>query len=114
MFVPDELLKADGFDEAVLGLAERGTVPPVVAYDYEKCVEILMDGSGMTRIDAVEYMNFNVVGSWVGELTPVFVHKMSIDDLEEMMPTGSPGHTRMFSPEKENPDAGSATTPENA
>lgn len=103
MVVPDELLKADGFDSAVLGLAQRGSVPSVLAYDYDKCVEILMTRDGMTRIDAVEYMDFNVVGSWVGELTPVFVTSYSLDDLEEI-----------FYAREVNLDAGSTATDENA
>ena len=103
MYVPDELLKADGFDDAVLGLADRGTVPTVLAYDYEKCVEILMTRDGMTRMDAGEYMDFNVVGGGGGELTPVFVTHYSLDDLEEI-----------FDAREDNLDAGSTSTPETA
>ena len=43
----------------------------------------------MTYIEAVEWMEFIVVGAWVGETTPIFVHEIpsdqKIDDfLEEM------------------------------
>ena len=30
----------------------------------------------MTEEDAIEHMNFNVTGSYVGEHTPVFIHSL--------------------------------------
>ena len=69
----DELLFADGFDEAVLGIGRRAAQPEVVAYDYEKCVLILMDRDEMTEEEAREYMEFNVVGAFVGDRTPIFI-----------------------------------------
>ena len=70
----DDLLKADGFDSGVIGVAYRCAQQPILAYDYYKCVEILMERAGMSRKGAMEYMDFNVVGSYVGEGTPCFVH----------------------------------------
>ena len=69
-----ELLKADGFDDAILGISMRADRTPVIAYNYWACVEILMEGDGgMSMDDAVEYLDYNVLGSWVGENTPTFV-----------------------------------------
>lgn len=80
------MLKADGFDEAILGVAVRFTGDPVVAYDYRACVDILI-ARGATRLEAEEYMDFNVVGAWHGPETPVFVVKPEdgepMDDLIE-------------------------------
>ena len=45
----------------------------VVAYDYSKAVEILIERDGMDYSEAVEYMEFNVVGGYVGEFTPIFI-----------------------------------------
>ena len=67
-----ETLKADGFDDAILGVVERCSQPTLICYDYRKCVEILM-GKGMDEDEAAEWMSFNVVGAWVGEYTPVFL-----------------------------------------
>jgi hypothetical protein len=69
----DEVLFADGFDEAILGIARRAAQPDVVAYNYEKCVQVLIDRDDMTEEDAREFMEFNVVGAFVGEGTPVFI-----------------------------------------
>ena len=74
--IDEDLLCADGFDEAILGICERACSSAVVAYDRDKCIEILVERDGMTYEDAVEYFEFNVVGGWVGDNTPVFLTLM--------------------------------------
>lgn len=69
-----ELLLADGFDDAVIGLVDGACRDPVVCYDFEKCVAILMERDGMDEETAEEYLQFNTLGSYVGPLTPLFVH----------------------------------------
>ena len=78
----EEALLADGFDSAILGMCEIFGTSPVVAYDRDKCIEILMDNfedSSLNNLDedlytmAVEHFDFNVAGSYVGENTPVFL-----------------------------------------
>lgn len=66
----EECLLADGFEDALIGHTNGGNV--VAVYDYNKCVEILWK-QGMSPIEAIEYMEYNVVNSYVGEKTPVFV-----------------------------------------
>ena len=80
----DSLLFADGFEEAVLGVARKATQPDVVAYDYEKCVQILIERDDMTEEGAIEYMEFNVVGALFEERTPVFVEPLPWE--KEMYP----------------------------
>jgi hypothetical protein len=70
---PDALI-CDGFDDAIIGMAERINLGPVVAYSTEKIVEILMTRDGMEYEDALEYFNFNILGAWMGEMTPVFIN----------------------------------------
>lgn len=70
--VNESALFADGFDEALIGYVERVTQPPLALYDREKCIEILMKRDGMTRDEAVEFFEFNVIGAWMGENTPAF------------------------------------------
>jgi hypothetical protein len=67
---PDALF-ADGFDDAILGIAER-CGEYLVAYDINKCITNLI-GQGMTHDEAVDYFEFNVAGAYVGEGTPIFV-----------------------------------------
>ena len=64
----DELfLKADGFDEAIIGVDEN-TMRLISS--VKKCIEILM--LDMSEEDALEHFNYNVRGSYVGEKTPIW------------------------------------------
>ena len=72
--VGEDLLLADGFEEAFIGAAMRfGWTSPVAIYDYERCIRILTERDGMDRSAAEEYFGFNVLGAWVGDQTPIFV-----------------------------------------
>ena len=68
---PDALF-ADGLDDALIGMARRCGQPTLAVYDYEKAVGIFMARDGMTYEDAVEWMEFNVVGMWAGPHTPLW------------------------------------------
>tara|TARA_R100000935_G_scaffold48141_1_gene72471 strand:+ start:432 stop:650 length:219 start_codon:yes stop_codon:yes gene_type:complete len=68
------MLKADGFDEAIIGIGSRCGQPDIIAYDVSKCIKILMD-QNMTEEEAIDYFEFNVVGAWMGEETPIFVRE---------------------------------------
>ena len=65
-------LYADGFEDALIGLGWQHT-KLIAIYDYEKCVEILILREDMTHEEAIEWMEYNVVGSYVGEYTPIFM-----------------------------------------
>ena len=78
----EEALTANGFDAAIIGMCERIGNTPVVAYDRDKCIEILMDEFVESddndpdcdlREEAEEYFGHNVIGSYVGEHTPVYI-----------------------------------------
>tara|TARA_R110000868_G_scaffold176609_4_gene414516 strand:+ start:19093 stop:19341 length:249 start_codon:yes stop_codon:yes gene_type:complete len=71
----DELLTADGFDEAIIGYTCTSVAMEneVVVYDYMKCIDILMERDGMEYEDADEFLQFNTLGSYVGPLTPIFI-----------------------------------------
>ena len=62
----------DGFDDAILGHAQRFDQMFVV-YDYIKVIDILMKNHDMTEDEALEYWSHNQLGSWVGESTPAFL-----------------------------------------
>ncbi len=71
-FPEDQILKADGFDEAILGIDE-GSMRLI--YSKSKCIEILC--RDMSEEDAMEHFDYNVAGSYVGEQTPIWC----LDDL---------------------------------
>ena len=69
----EDCLLADGFEEALIGVVDGACRSPVACYDYAKCIQILM-ARGMQEEEADEYMEFNVTGAFVGEMTPLFLH----------------------------------------
>jgi hypothetical protein len=73
--VNSEALFADGFDEAIMGYDADGYR---VVYDYDKCMKILQERDGMTPSESHEFMEFNVVGAYVGDFTPLFIHTLMI------------------------------------
>ena len=68
-----EAMLADGFSEAILGMCLQFGCEPIVAYDYNKCIDILIKRDGMTTSEASDYIQFNVIGAYVGNNTPVFI-----------------------------------------
>jgi len=86
-----EALTIDGFDDAIVGIGERINLGPVVIYDEEKMIEIIMNDmdvsvyeleEGETIEDkkysmALEHFEFNIKGAWLGEFTPIFMIKIN-------------------------------------
>jgi len=77
----DKILLADGFDDAFIGIAENSEGNPVAVYSVDRCLDILAeqfkdqeDAVG----DAIDFFEFNVRGSYVGEFTPMFVNTLSL------------------------------------
>jgi len=68
-----EALLADGFEDAFVGISRRCGQPTLAVYDYKLGVELLMQREGMTTEEAEEWMEFNVVGAWAGEHTPMWI-----------------------------------------
>lgn len=68
-------MKMDGYDDCILGIAERFGMGRVIAYDKNKIIGKLMK-EGMSRSEAEEFFYYNQIGSWVVEGTPVFIEKM--------------------------------------
>lgn len=70
-----KLLFADGFDDAIIGVTQQFNSLSV-AYDKDKCIDILIAKDNMTIDDAEEYFNYNIIGSYVGEHTPSFIYSL--------------------------------------
>ena len=81
----DGSLLADGFEKVFIGWFRRCGEPMVAVYDYEKAVDILIERDGMEYEDAVEYMEFNVTGAWMGKGTPAFLVRESLEEFNGMI-----------------------------
>ncbi|MDB4665027.1 hypothetical protein OAE97_01620 [Verrucomicrobia bacterium] len=69
-YINEQALFADGFDEALVGIDMSSYV---AVYDIEKCIDVLMQDTGMTLEESKEYFEYNTLGAYVGEYTPRFV-----------------------------------------
>ena len=56
-FIADEAIKFDGLDDCITGIDQRG----FLVYSYEKMV-VHFKGDGMSMEEAIEYIDFNVIG----------------------------------------------------
>ena len=72
--IPEHLMVMDPeyFDGAIIGVVTRINFE-AVCYDQDKVINLLMKHDGMDYDTAVEYMDYNMKGAWIGEHTPVFL-----------------------------------------
>ena len=70
MFPDEEFLKADGFDNAIIGV-EPNTMKLV--YSRDKRGGILIEDEKMDEIDAIEYLEYNTWNAHVGDKTPIYI-----------------------------------------
>ena len=70
MFPDEEFLKADGFDNAIIGV-EPNTMKLV--YSRDKMVGILIEDEKMDESDAIEYLEYNTWNAHVGDKTPIYI-----------------------------------------
>jgi hypothetical protein len=64
----------DNCDSALIGYGSRVDMEPVAIYSYRLLVESFIE-QGMDEDDASEYVEYNIVGLWAGERTPIIVYE---------------------------------------
>lgn len=62
--------KWTGCDDAIVGLGHRCGCDTVVVYDYDKLVDVFVQ-QGMKEDESIEWIDFNILGAWIGEDTPI-------------------------------------------
>ena len=67
-------MTADGFDEAIVGSITSYGRGETVLYSTQKIIEVMMERDGMTAEDAMEFFNFNILGSYNGNGMPAFLN----------------------------------------
>ncbi|MFW6243204.1 MAG: hypothetical protein ACOC2W_03500 [bacterium] len=68
-----DFIVADGFDDALIGVDENGDR---LVYSVQKCIDILIKRDGMKYDEALEYFDFNIRQSYVGDKTPIWVNDL--------------------------------------
>lgn len=74
-----EMMLLDGFDSCFTGTVSRIGQPDIACYDKSKCIQLLMDDTGMPYEDCLDYFYFNVAGAWVGDHTPCFLDSGALE-----------------------------------
>jgi hypothetical protein len=72
----ESVVFADGLKEAFIGIGYQFHLP-VAIYSQKKAIQCL-EKQGMSELEAIEYYDYNIAGSYVGENTPIF-----LDDLDQ-------------------------------
>lgn len=81
-----QLRLADGYEDAFIGTTISAfSRKQVAVYDYDKCLLILINKYGLDDETAMEWFSFNVLGSWVGDDTPIFINQHNIKNIEEYL-----------------------------
>ena len=77
----DELLfmEQEYFDEAIIGVASNSVGMMAVAYSEPKVIDLLIKHDRMTPDEAMEYYQFNILGAYLGENTPVFIDDVVLE-----------------------------------
>jgi hypothetical protein len=65
---------AEDFDRCIVGIGVSCGHDAVVIYDTDKIIDVLMS-QNMSQEDAYEYMEYNILGAYMGEHTPMFLMK---------------------------------------
>ena len=68
------MMTADGFDEAIIGSITSYGRGETVLYSTQKIIEVMMERDGMTAEDAMEFFNYNILGSYNGDGMPAFLN----------------------------------------
>jgi len=68
-----EALFAEGFDDAIVGVQADSEI---VIYDKSKMIQVLVN-EGMNDLEAIEYLEYNVWGAYVGVHTPIYIDILS-------------------------------------
>ena len=66
----DDVLFADGFDEAIIGFSRNDWR---VVYSRELCIQILMKDDDIPEEEAVDFLEYNTFNAYVGDKTPIWV-----------------------------------------
>lgn len=65
-----EAIVWDGFDEAIIGYDNRGRL----VYDIDLMVETLRRDDDMSDEEAMEFLDYNTLNTFVGDLTPIHIY----------------------------------------
>ena len=78
------MIRADGFDNAILGVTELPDGTEVLVYDKRRCIQILMFTVGLDYDAAVGFFEFNIRSADLGNEAPLYVEPYFEDEFSEV------------------------------
>ena len=63
----------EDYDSAIVAIGYRFNSGPMLVYDIQTIIKMHMD-EGLSYDEAMEFFDFNTLGAWLGEGTPMFVN----------------------------------------
>jgi hypothetical protein len=80
---PDQIfLLVEGLDKAAVGVTNGTIGEMVVVYDYVKCIATLQEDNDWNELDAIEWMEYNISGAYMGKKNPIFMYNMESNAYE--------------------------------
>ncbi len=71
----------DGFDEAIIGTIIPFGGQETVCYRHSDMIRILVERDNLSLEEAEEYVDYNIIGAWLGETTPFILFDYEKDTL---------------------------------
>ena len=66
----DGVMIIEGANSALMGVGQRCGQPNIAIYSYDALVAHYM-ADGMSEGEAIEWVEVNIIGAWMGEATPI-------------------------------------------
>jgi hypothetical protein len=73
----EAMIKMDGYDDCILGVIKGAGQETKICYDVNLVIKRLM-ADGLSEDEALEFFEYNQMGAYVGESTPVFLFRGDI------------------------------------
>ena len=67
------IITLEGFDDAIIGFAERNGMAPSICYDRDMVIRTIMRDTGRSRVGAEEHFLINILTADFGLSNPVFL-----------------------------------------
>ena len=78
-FLVEGALILDGLNDAIVGVSDCG----LLIYDYDKTIKIFMERDGMTTEEAIEWIDYNVMGVQCNEKGFIMMYDRSLLEIED-------------------------------
>ena len=76
------MMRPEGYDKAIVGYEPNSER---YVYDRQKMIMIAVYEMDMTHEDAIEHLEFNVWGAYVGENTPIYIEVGKYEELVDFL-----------------------------